>query len=163
MHGACVRQISSSAFGEDVAILFGAVTDAKQRPGFQVHPPVHETLRWNATSGRVGICGTSCKKNCASRRKGIELGDLDPPVVRRSLQIHRSKSERVRNHRNRAKAHRCASDHRAKKNAKERKQDAGSDWYPKCVIYEGKEQILPDIAHHGATEVNCFDDPYEIL
>ncbi len=49
MSAAFDARFSSSAFGEDIAIVFrhgessiGAVTDAKQRPGFPADPPMAE-------------------------------------------------------------------------------------------------------------------------
>src|SRR6266576_2296591 len=62
----------------------------------------------------------------------------------------------------RAKSHGEAGDHRTQERAEERIEHSRCDWNSQCVIDERKEQILPDVAHGGATQAARLDDAAQI-
>src|SRR5579883_1935220 len=55
--------------------------------------------------------------------------------------------QRIRNHRNRTKAHRRRRNHRTQQKPKERIQHARRDRHANRVVYKRPEKILFDIAH----------------
>ena len=58
--------------------------------------------------------------------------------------------------------HCCARNHRTESQAEEGIQNAGRDRYSNGVVYERKEQVLPNIPHRGLTETPRARDTAQI-
>src|SRR5260370_7389260 len=77
-------------------------------------------------------------------------------------QLYRSQAQGVRNHRNRAEAHRGRGQDRAQQQSEEWIEHARSNGYANRVIEEGKEQILPDVSHRGLAQLTSSPDAPQI-
>src|SRR6476620_5273202 len=71
-------------------------------------------------------------------------------------------TQRVRDYRDGAQAHRSAGDDRTEEPAEERIENSGGDRDPKGVVNEREEKVLPDIAHDGAAEMDRLDDAVQV-
>src|SRR5271165_6056122 len=72
--------------------------------------------------------------------------------ITRLFKPFKSQPQGIRNHRDRAQAHRRRCDDRAEEEAEHRIEHAGGEWNSEHVIDEGEHQVLPDVAHGGAAQ-----------